>query len=208
MVLGTRIKDVFDSISYLNNKERKIMKKFLLITMCLVFVLSFAACTKDSAENNDSVVSDEVTTENTAKDTVADTTEEETTEAEPEAAFDTSWASNDYEKLIPQPPMQIARSYDDGEKWVITNLISGSKLAEDPKYPVTADASKDDFLAYIDQLRTLGFVDSGELYENKTEIEEVIGAFFRTPDEKYYVTVWYEDNYIFSITIDEIIPET
>lgn len=184
------------------------MKKFLLITMCLVFVLSFAACTKDSAENNDAVVSDEVTTDNTAEETEADTTAEETTEAEPETAFDTSWATNDYEKLIPQPPMQIARSYQDGDnKWIITNLISGSKLAEDPKYPVTADAAKEDFLAYVDQLRTLGFIENGELYENKTEIQEVIGAFFKTPDEKYSVTVWYEDNYIFSITINEIIPE-
>ena len=178
------------------------MKKILLITMCLVFVLAFASCNKESAGNNDSV-SDEVTTENTAKETEADTTE-----AEPEAAFDTSWASNDYEKLIPQPPMQIARSYEDGDKWTITNLISGSKLADDPKYPVTADVAKEDFLAYVDQLRTLGFVETGDLYENKTEIQEIIGAFFRTPDEKYSVTIWYEDNYILNISIKEIIPES
>lgn len=178
------------------------MKKILLITMCLFFVLAFAACNKESAGNNDSV-SDEVTTENTTKETEADTTE-----AEPEAAFDTSWASNDYEKLIPQPPMQIARSYEDGDKWTITNLISGSKLADDPKYPVTADVAKEDFLAYVDQLRTLGFVETGDLYENKTEIQEIIGAFFRTPDEKYSVTIWYEDNYILNISIKEIIPES
>ena len=184
------------------------MKKILLVTMCLVLMLAFAACNKESAENNDAVGSDEVTTENTSNETEADTTEEETTEAEPETAFDTSWATNDYEKLIPQPPMQIARSYEDGDKWTITNLISGSKLADDPKYPVTADVAKEDFLAYIDQLRTLGFVESGELYENKTEIQEIIGAFFRTPDEKYSVTIWYEDNYILNISIKEIIPES
>ena len=184
------------------------MKKFLLIAMCLVFVLALVACNKESAEHTDPVVSNEMTTENTTKETEADTTAEETTEAEPETAFDTSWAANDYEKLIPQPPMQIARSYEDGDKWTITNLISGSKLADDPKYPVTADVAKEDFLAYVDQLRTLGFVETGDLYENKTEIQEIIGAFFRTPDEKYSVTIWYEDNYILNISIKEIIPES
>ena len=189
------------------------MKKFLLIAMCLVFVLALVACNKESAEHTDPVVSNEMTTENTTKETEAETTEEEateaeTTEAEPEPAFDTAWATNDYEKLIPQPPMQIARSYEDGDKWTITNLISGSKLADDPKYPVTADVAKEDFLAYLDQLRTLGFVEASELYENKTEIQEMIGAFFRTPDEKYSVTIWYEDNYMLSISIKEIIPES
>jgi len=73
---------------------------------------------------------------------------------------------------------------------------------------VTADVAKEDFLAYIDQLRTLGFIESGELYENITEIQEITGAFFRTPDEKYSITLWYEDNYILNISIKEIIPES
>ena len=183
------------------------MKNIIAFLLIVVMCLAFAACNKDSIDNNAPVGSDEVTADNTAKETVADTTVEETTEVESEAAFDTSWASNEYEKLIPQPPVQIARSYDDGDKWTITNLISGSKLADDPKYPVTADVTKEEFLAYVDQLRTLGFVESGELYENKTEIQDVIGAFFKTPDEKYSVTVWSEDNYILSITIKEIVPE-
>jgi len=184
------------------------MKKILIIAVCLAMLLSLAACNKADSEKDDSAVSDEVTTENNSQETEDDTTEEETTEPESETAFDTSWAANDYEKLIPQPPMQIARSYqDENNKWTITNLISGSKLADDPKYPVTADVAKGDFLAYLDLLRTLGFVESGELYENKTEAQEIIGAFFRTPDEKYSVTIWYEDNYILSIGIKEIVPE-
>ena len=183
------------------------MKKILIITMCLVLLLALAACNNESTENDDPAVTDEVTTENETKETEEDTTEQETTETEPETAFDTSWATNDYEKLIPQPPMQIARSYEDGNKWTITNLISGSKLADDPKYPVTADVAKEDFLAYIDQLRTLGFIETSELYENKTDVQEITGAFFRTPDEKYSVTVWYEDNYILSIAIREVVVE-
>ncbi len=182
------------------------MKKFLMIFLCIALMFTFVACNKDNSKNDETSAPEETKIEAENKETEKDTTEETTIE-EPETAFDTSWASNDYEKLIPQPPMEIARSYENEGKWVITNLISNSNPANDPKWPVSADVAKEDVLSYIDQLRTLGFVEKSEIYENKTEVQEVMAAFFKTPDEKYSVTVWYEDNYILNINIQEIPAE-
>lgn len=87
------------------------MKKIIALMLCLLIMLSAAAC-GSSAEAGESAPQTETTaptTEATQPETTEPTetvTEEATqpTQTEPEAAFDTSWAANDFEKLIPQPP--------------------------------------------------------------------------------------------------------
>ncbi len=73
-----------------------------------------------------------------------------------ETAFDTAWASNAYEKLIPQPPF-------DG--WA--GEMKGSNVYE----LFTSKANADDsgeyynvFQAYLDSLEALGFSIDGEVY--------------------------------------------
>lgn len=119
-------------------------------------------------------------------------------------AFSTDWASNEMEKLIPEPPMIIARSYDDNGSWVMTNRVSDTRLADEARVEVTEAVARTQVLEYFDQLRAYGFIERSPIYENKTEIEDVIGAFFLTPDEKYSITIWHYDDYDMSISIKAV----
>ena len=116
-------------------------------------------------------------------------------------SFDTSWANNDMERLIPEPPMVIARSYSDGGSWIITNRISDVRLADQPRFEVTQDVTRVQALEYLDLLRSLGFIEKSPVYENKTEIEDAIGAFFLTPDERFSITIWHKNDYNMTISI-------
>ena len=122
----------------------------------------------------------------------------------PVPAFSSDWASNDMEKLIPQPPMVIARSYDEEGTWYITNRIKDYRLADEPRFEVTEDVTRVQALAYFDELRNCGFIERSPMYENKTDIEDAVGVFFLTPDEAYTVTIWHKDDYNMTISIKAV----
>ena len=77
--------------------------------------------------------------------------------SEPEStAFDTSWASNAYEKLIPQPPFEgWEGSMKDSNVYEL--FTSNAKACDSLSY-------YDVFQAYLDSLKALGFSIDGEVY--------------------------------------------
>lgn len=91
------------------------------------------------------------------KDDIAEEKPEEDVSAE-SSAFDTAWASNDYEKLIPQPPF---------ESWEGT--MKDSNVYE----LFTSKANVDDSISYydvwqnyLDLLKSLDFSVEGEVYSS------------------------------------------
>lgn len=93
------------------------------------------------------------------------------TSGETEPAFDTSWASNDFEKLIPQPPF---------------NGWNGEKASENVYKMETSQANADGngtyydtWAAYIQTLKDCGFTVKGDTYssegtdsnDNKVELQ-------------------------------------
>ena len=140
-----------------------------------------------------------------SSDSVDPAVDEEPKEEVSFPTFSTDWASNDMEKLIPQPPMVIARSYlDDTGYWVITNCLSDTRTWDQPRFEVTEDVTRVQALEYFDQLKTYGFIERTPMYENKTEIEDAVAVFLLTPDEKYKVDIWHKDDYDLTIRIKAV----
>ena len=81
------------------------MKKIMILVICLLLVLSLAAC---GGQDGSADTAAPATESQPVEQTPAPTTEAPTEETVPETqpAFDNSWAANDYEKLIPQPPFE------------------------------------------------------------------------------------------------------
>ena len=81
------------------------MKKIMILVICLLLVLSLAACGgQDVSADTAAPATESLPVEQTPGPTREAPTEETVPETQP--AFDNSWAANDYEKLIPQPPFE------------------------------------------------------------------------------------------------------
>lgn len=81
------------------------MKKIMILVICLLLVLSLAACGgQDVSADTAAPATESQPVEQTPAPTTEAPTEETVPETQP--AFDNSWAANDYEKLIPQPPFE------------------------------------------------------------------------------------------------------
>lgn len=109
------------------------MRKRITFLLALVMVLSLAACG------------------NAAED-AADT---KSTPAE-QTAFDASWASNDFEKLIPQPPF---------EGWTAEQTSDNTYEMETPNADAAGDGSYlDTWAEYQQTLADCGFQLDGDVY--------------------------------------------
>lgn len=149
------------------------MKKMKLYGLCLALALVLSACGgKGTAETTaeettvvETVAEETAKEENTVEETMAEeiaaeeTTPEETAveETAAEVNYDISWAGNEFEKLIPQPPF-------DGWK--------GEQKSDSEYEMVTSEANADgsgkyydEFEAYALSLKDLGFEVEGEFNE-------------------------------------------
>ena len=139
------------------------MKKIKLYGLGLMLAMSLSACGgKETVETTVATTVVETTVAETTQEetTVAETTQEETTVVETtqeETKFDNSWTSNDFEKLIPQPPF---------EGW------SGEQKSDNEYEMVTSEANADnsgkyyeEFEAYALSLKDFGFEVEGEFNE-------------------------------------------
>lgn len=79
------------------------MKRILAFTLCLLMVLTLMAC---GGEKAPAEVPTTPTNTPSTEPTQAPTEAIEETEPVEEPAFDSTWASNDFEKLIPLPPFE------------------------------------------------------------------------------------------------------
>ena len=162
------------------------MKKILSFLLASLMLLSIIACDQTTVnENNDISVQPEVSDEPETTEEPEITEEPETTEepevsdepeiteepevpeepettGEPEIeepAFDTSWASNDFEKLIPKPPF---------EGWVGT--VESDNVYEMETSKANPDGTLDYYdtwAAYIQTLTDAGFNLTGDVYSAK-----------------------------------------
>lgn len=122
--------------------------------------VSLAACGGQAATEESSAPTEQT---ETAEPTTEETTQPEESSApaedepvETKPPFDTSWASNAFEKLIPQPPF---------EGW------NGEKISENAYKMETSQANADGsgtyydtWAAYVQTLRDCGFTVQGDTY--------------------------------------------
>ena len=133
------------------------MKKIIALVLCLLMVVSLAACGGQTTTNESSTNNEQTEITTTTEETTQPAESSEPVETEP--AFDTSWASNDFEKLIPQPPF-------DG--W------SGEKTSDNVYKMETSQANADGsgtyydtWAAYIQTLNDCGFTVNGDTYNSE-----------------------------------------
>lgn len=138
------------------------MKKIIVLMLSLLLVLSMAACgSNQTADENGK--NDEQTGNVAEKD--AETSEEK----EDESAFDTSWASNDFEKLLPELPFTgwtTSQESDTTYKMELQGLnTSAATNPSDSGEPDGAD--KDKLISYLNSLSDYGFTveETGEGYQ-------------------------------------------
>ena len=130
------------------------MKKLIVLILSLLMVLSLAACgnqtTTDENGKNDEQ------TENAAGNG-AETSDVD--KEKDESSFDTSWASNDFEKLLPELPFTgwtTSQESDTAYKMELQGLnTSAATNPSDSSEPDGAD--KDKLISYLDSLSDYGF---------------------------------------------------
>lgn len=134
------------------------MKKIILVMFTLLMALSVAACGGE-ADMEESSVNKEQTEVYVSNAEESKDEEAENLANEETPVFDNSWASNDFEKLIPKPPF---------EGW------TGEETSEGVYEMITSQADADDSLAYYDiweeyisLMTDCGFVLDGDVYETE-----------------------------------------
>ena len=140
------------------------MKKLITLLLSLLLVLSMTACgsdtTTDENEKNDEQ------TENVAGNG-AETSDDE--KEKDKSAFDTSWASNDFEKLLPELPFTgwtTSQESDTTYKMELQGL--NTSAATNPSDSTEPDgADKDKLISYLNSLSDYGFTveETGEGYQ-------------------------------------------
>lgn len=123
---------------------KKIVAVFLIVMLCA----SFAACGGETVNTDEVNGQTTTTTQNNAT-----TTEDSST------SFDTSWAKNDFEKLIPELPFEgwtVKSETDTVYKLEVIGLNT-SAATNPPDSGEKDGADKDIFLDYLASLSGLGF---------------------------------------------------
>lgn len=135
------------------------MKKYVMFFLCLTMVLMLAACGGDDVVPTTAATEPSAAETTIPEETVPEATVPETTlpETEPQAAFDTAWAANEFESLIPQPPFTgwTGEMISDGVYEMVTPEADAEGV---PEYYET-------FEAYAMSLKELGFEVEGEINE-------------------------------------------
>lgn len=134
------------------------MKRIITLIFALTMLMLLAACGNSTSEQSTSagtenVAETEETTEPTASQAVSETPDESETGA---SAFDTSWASNDFEAMIPELPFKgwkVTEETDSGCKME----LSGLKTENGADTVSGFGEDKDALIAYLNSLPTYGF---------------------------------------------------
>lgn len=80
------------------------MKRMISLLLCLAMMLALCACGSKTEPETTTPPETTAATEAAAPETTEAAQETVPAETEPDNSFDTSWASNEFEELIPQPP--------------------------------------------------------------------------------------------------------
>lgn len=151
------------------------MKKIITLMLCLMLVMSLVACggNKTAEATGDTSTQTEATTtpeeSQEATETVDETAPEEMETTLPEEVsptFDTSWASNDFEAMIPELPFT---------GWTVTEEtdskyeleLGGLETAGGANTASGFEKDKDALITYLNALTAYGFTveETGDDYE-------------------------------------------
>ena len=138
------------------------MKKIIALVLCMLIVVSLAAC-GGQATTEESGTNTETETKTTTEETQQP--EENNEPAGTEPAFDTSWASNEFEAMIPELPFT---------GWTVGNEtdtiyeleLGGLRTANGADTATGFEEDKDALITYINSLPAYGFTveETGENY--------------------------------------------
>lgn len=129
------------------------MKKLLAVILSIALFASLVGCGAPAAEN------ESAGTESQTTQTEDTTTETETETEEDKAAFDTSWAANEFEAVLPQLPFEGWTTSQDGDK-VYEMELGGLKTETitDANGKTTGyGEDKTALISYIEGLADVGF---------------------------------------------------
>lgn len=139
------------------------MKKLITIMLAFVMIFLLTACGNQYEKTN----SDNSFPTNSDGASSADS-DNSKTDKESESAFDTAWARNDFERLLPQPPF---------ENWEIDTQT-------DTMYMITANnANEQEWTDYSQTLKDYGFT-----------VKDLSGGFTATDSNGNYFEFPFYDN--------------
>ena len=128
------------------------MKRIIVLMLSLLMVLSVAGCGSQT-----STVENRKNDEKT--ENVAENENDTSDKKEDDSSFDTSWASNDFEKLLPELPFTgwtTSQENDTTYKMELQGL--NTSAATNPSDSVEPDgADKDKLISYLNSLSDYGF---------------------------------------------------
>lgn len=151
------------------------MKKIIALVLCLLMMVSLAACSGQTTAEESSSTQSTAQTETASSETGETQQPEESTEsvaaeapAEPEEetpSFDTSWASNEFEAMIPELPF-TGWTVNKETDTVYELELGGLKTANGASTATGFEEDKDALITYINSLPAYGFTveETGENY--------------------------------------------
>ena len=150
------------------------MKKTVALMLCLLMAVSLAACGSQTAadESNNTQSTDLSETASSGTDESEQPEDsEESVEAVPDEseeetpAFDTSWASNEFEAMIPELPFTGWTVVEETDT-VYELELGGLRTANGADTATGFEEDKDALIAYINSLPAYGFTveETGENY--------------------------------------------
>lgn len=146
------------------------MKKTITMVLSLLMVLSLAACGGQTDKPAESTQQTKQTENNQFNEQIETTTleasetelqeTEELTAAETEPAFDTSWASNEFEAMLPELPFTgwTTTKEDDRTYKMELGGLNTSPATNPPDSGEPDGADKDKLIEYLNSLSDYGFV--------------------------------------------------
>ncbi len=148
------------------------MKKIIALLLCLLMLASLAACGDNDVTTGCSEPSQTESTQETTPSQEAEEPEEpevsEPVESQPEEttgpAFDTSWASNEFEALLPELPFagwEVTKQTDTTYKMQVGGLRTNTSTGAEEDA-----ADKLALISYLESLPAYGFTveETGEGY--------------------------------------------
>lgn len=136
------------------------MKKFFALMLALAMVTSLAAC-GGQADSGKSDVS--------ATQSQVDGSQSAAQSGDAAPVFDTGWASNDFEKLIPELPFEGWTVTEESERTYALEIsgLNTSPATNTPGSGEADGADKTTLLEYLDSLTDYGFAveETGEGYQ-------------------------------------------
>ena len=143
--------------------EEKIMKRILAFILLAAMCLSLVACGAANADTTTAPRQNETTAANTETDaTTVPSTNETTASTEKtttDLAFDTSWAANEFEALLPQLPFTGWETTQENDTTYSMELsgLKDAVVTDDDGNAIGYEEDKAALIAYLESLKDYGF---------------------------------------------------